>query len=138
MDRAIAVSRTCNLSFAAVACQFSTDPAAVLRLATDEAVRAEVGELSRTWADVIVPLSWYVDRHKHLLPAVTGHLRMTGTSPEDTEISFLGDYPPPSGLLPSVGERLLGHRVIDAEIGRLLDQLVAYLEQQRPTAVVVR
>lgn len=161
MHRAIAVTRTCNVGFETAADLLAIDAVVVLRLATDaavaetndivlnlvskwawfdvhEPVRADVGELSRTRYEVLVLLSWVADRRRRLLPAVTGHLSVTAISSRHTEVGFVGDYSPPTGLLPSVDERVLGRRVVDAAIGRFLDKVVAHLEQQRPVLAVVR
>lgn len=160
MERTVAVARTCNLPLEVIADQLETNAAAVLQPATaaavvmtndivltldskwawfdlQEDVHARTGELIRSSTEASLPISWEASAHKRLLPAVDGHLGLYPMSGTYTEISFAGHYMPQPGLFATVGERLMGRRVIEAAIGHLLDEIVAHLEQLNPNPAKV-
>lgn len=155
MDKVVTVNRMCNVPFLAAVERLETDAAGVLQPATDaaveatndivlnlesrwawfdvhEAVTAEVGELSRTWSEARMPLSWKADDHRRLLPSVDGHLALYSTSSKHTEVVYSGHYVPPFGLFSSVSEAVAGRRVMEAAVGHVLDQIVSNLEASDP------
>ncbi|MEL7208915.1 MAG: hypothetical protein AAGK32_11920 [Actinomycetota bacterium] len=160
MDRRIFISRTCHRPVEEVAELLRTNAAAVLQSATDaaviatndivltldgkwawfdlhEEVHAEVGELTSTIRRTSLPLSWRASGHKRLLPGVEGHLNLYPMTSRYTEISFSGEHDPPAGVLDSIGDRVVGRRVIEAAIGHLLDDVVSRLEREAPNPATV-
>ena len=151
MDKALSVNRICERPFEAVIERLRENPGAVLGRATDsavevanevvlyleskwawfdleESVKAQVGEMSTGTAMAQLPLSWTADRHKRLLPSVDGHLSILALSAKHTELTFVGEYAPPFGILGGIEDFLLGRRVLEAAIGKLVDEIVDQLE----------
>ncbi len=98
----------------------------------NESVEAEIGTIERSGSMARLPLSWKADKHKRLLPSLDGHLSLYSLSKQHTEISYTATYAPPLGLFGGVEDFLLGRRILESVLGRLLDDLVHYIHDQLP------
>ncbi len=153
MESQISISRTCDLSYEAIAELLKHDPSQALRAPAadaadnaapavvhlhtgwsrfdhDEPVRAQIGhyETVRT-GHGRVNLSWEADHHKRLLPYVNGHLEVDQVSAAVSELRYVGHYRPPLGILGRLEDTAIGHRVVEDAIGQLLDETITHLRQ---------
>lgn len=155
MEKSITVSRTAERSIDSIVDLMEENPGGVVSGATkaavstanevvvhlegkwawfdlDESVDAQVGALERDRSMARIPLSWKADRHKRLLPSLTGHLSIYSLSAKHTEISYTATYTPPLGLFGGVEDFLLGRKVLEAVLGRFLDEIVTHVEDNIP------
>ncbi|MDH3731128.1 MAG: hypothetical protein OES13_08405 [Acidimicrobiia bacterium] len=155
MEKSITVSRTIERSLTSVVEELADKPGDVLAAATkaavtkanevivhlegrwawfdlDESVEAVVGALEQDRSMARVPLSWKADKHKRLLPSLRGHLGLYSLSAKHTEISYTATYAPPLGLFGGIEDFLMGRRILDAVLGRFLEEIVTHLEDRIP------
>lgn len=153
MEKSITVTRTVEGPFEAISDLLEKDPGGLLSAATeaaaaaanevivhlegkwkwfdlDESVEAEVGTIERTNSMARLPLSWKADSHKRLLPSLNGHLGLYNMSSKHSELSYTATYAPPLGLFGGLEDFLLGRRILESVLGRFLEELVLYIEEQ--------
>lgn len=85
-------------------------------------VTVTVGELEPFGAHTVrLPFQWEAARHAAWFPKVDAALEVTALSnhPPRTELAFFGSYGVPLGLVGTIADGLVGHRVAE-EIGRRL------------------
>ena len=156
MEKSLTVSRTIERPLSSVVATMADDPGEVLANATkaavskanevivhlegkwawfdlDESVQAEVGTLEEDRSMARIPLSWKADKHKRLLPSLQGHLGFYSLSAKHTELSYTATYAPPLGLFGGIEDFLVGRRVLDAVLGRFLEEVVSHLEVEIPS-----
>lgn len=77
-----------------------------------------------------MPLSWRAARRPALFPSMSGALEVASlsTRPPLVQVTVLGDYTPPLGVLGSVADSAVGHRVAEAATHRLVHEIVSRLE----------
>ncbi len=117
------------------------DPVTVLRATIDGAeihreVRVHTQPMEQVDAHAYrLPLVWHESHGERLYPVMHGAFEMAGmsTHPPLTEITFLGHYRPPLGLLGAVGDTLIGGRIADQVAEFLLEDVVERLHAQLAT-----
>jgi hypothetical protein len=153
MDRQISISRTCDLSYEAVAELLKHDPNQALhgpgggsggsaerpvvhlhtrwsRLNRDAPVNARIGHFEAVSnGHGRVNLSWEADQHKRLLPHVNGHLEVDQVSVDASEFRYVGQYPAPTGILGRLQGAAIGNGVVEDAVGQLLDETITHLRQ---------
>lgn len=79
-----------------------------------------------------VPLSWHSSEHAGLFPALTGHLEVSALSlvPPMTQVTLVGTYEPPLGLVGAAAESFGGRHLVEATVKRFVQDIVARLEKQ--------
>jgi hypothetical protein len=146
-----------NHPYARVHAVMTADPAGILRAATRAAAdraRSVAAELRVTIAGVDVgaevvvnvgevvegpgpygspvtriPVSWAAARHPGLFPLMTAELSLYPLTSTETQLDFLGRYEPPLGLVGDAMNALVGHRIAEASVHRLIGDVAEYLRQ---------
>jgi hypothetical protein len=100
-------------------------PIGGFKLARD--VSVSVGDLHRAGpARAKLPLQWHAAQHQGLFPEMTAELEIAALSLEEphTQISIIGSYVPPVGLVGAVGDSLGSlYRLADAAVHRLVNDV---------------
>lgn len=78
---------------------------------------------------VRVPLQWHAAEARGLFPSLTAHLEVAALAlhPPLTQITIVGHYDPPLGLIGAAGDALFGHRIAEAALHRFLQTMVQRL-----------
>jgi hypothetical protein len=144
-----------NHPYAKVRDAIAADPAALLRAATRAAadrarsvaaelrvtiagvdvgaeIAVDVGEISEGpgpyGAPVTrVPVSWTAAHHPGLFPLMNAELRIYALTSTETQLDFLGRYEPPLGVVGDAMNALVGHRIAEASVHRLIGDVAQYL-----------
>ena len=146
-----------NHSYARVREALTADPAAVFRAATKAAAsRAEsvAAELRVTvaglevGADVVlaigtieetgqtdssrvtrIPVEWEAAKRPRLFSLMKAQLSLYPLTATETQLDFLGQYDPPLGLLGGAVDAVVGRRIAEASVHRLVSDVARYLRQ---------
>jgi hypothetical protein len=92
-----------------------------------KAVRLEVGAPVRGGETTTVPLAWEASGVPGLFPRMSADLVLAPLGAEMTEVLFRGSYEPPLGMIGSVLDRGLLHRLAEASVKNFVDRIVAAL-----------
>jgi hypothetical protein len=74
-----------------------------------------------------VPVSWRAARHPGLFPLMTAELSIYPLTATETQLDFLGHYEPPLGVVGDAMNALVGHRLAEASVHRLIGGVAHYL-----------
>ena len=146
-----------NHPYARVRDALTADPAGILRAATRAAAdraRSVAAELRVNIAgidiaaEVVVnvgeaaegqspygspvtrlPVSWAAAKHPGLFPLMTAELSVYPLTSTETQLDFLGRYEPPLGVVGDAVNALVGHRIAEASVHRLIADVAHYLRQ---------
>lgn len=89
---------------------------------------AEVLRVERSEEVALIQLRWRAAEHGGLFPEVDAVLEAYPLSHEETQLSFIGYYEPPLGVLGAVGDSLLLHGLAEAAARRFLLDLARRIE----------
>lgn len=113
------------------------DPVTVLRATVDgtefhREVRVHTRPVEQVDAHAYrMPLVWHESHGERLYPVMHGAFEMAALSnnPPLTEVTFMGHYRPPLGLLGTMGDTLIGGRIADQVAESLLEDVVGRLHE---------
>ncbi|MDX1659226.1 MAG: hypothetical protein R3343_10440 [Nitriliruptorales bacterium] len=140
--------------FDEVAQLLAEDPAAILQDATERAAKEartlrtdlsieiggieighdimiEVGEFEPlSMLAVTLPLRWHADSAEALFPSMEATLEVQALSVRQpmTQLSFIGSYRPPLGVLGAAGDVLVGKRIAEAVVHRFINTVADRIE----------
>jgi hypothetical protein len=77
-------------------------------------------------------LGWEASRAPALFPSMHLELSAWPLAPDETQLEVRGEYRPPLGTLGHAFDIALGHRIAEASVHRLLDDIVEQLERDLP------
>lgn len=126
--RSVAAAPECSMAGAA--------QANVAGLDLDRDIRMVVGDLQIGPHTARIPIHWEDLRQPAMVPLLDATLEfapVAGRLPI-TQIGFLGRYRPPLGPLGTLGDSLVGSRLVLESVVAFLTDLVARLEQAIPRA----
>lgn len=158
MNREIRSYEYVNHPYAAVRDALVKDPGGVLRAATNGAVsRASavaaalhvnigpldigagiavtVGEISEQTYDAPIsrvtriPLEWSAEQRASLFPIMNAELSVYPLTSTETQLDFLGRYEPPLGIVGGALDAMVGHRIAEASVHRLVADVANYLRE---------
>lgn len=92
----------------------------------------DIGDLERPEnTRATLPLRWQAWEHEGLFPSLTADLEivMLADRPPLTQVTLVGTYEPPMGLLGAAGDRLWGHRIAEAALHGFLGTVVERLRR---------
>jgi hypothetical protein len=75
----------------------------------------------------VLQLEWEAAKAPHLFPFMRAELSIYPLTATETQLDFLGRYEPPLGKLGAVMDALVGHRVAEASVHRLLQDVAGHL-----------
>ena len=74
-----------------------------------------------------IPVSWQAARRPRLFPLMDAVLSLYALTSTETQLDFLGRYEPPLGLLGGAVNAVVGHRIAEASVHRLVADVAQYL-----------
>jgi hypothetical protein len=158
MNRQIQSYDYVNRPYPAVRDALVRDPAAVLRAATNAAasraravaaalrvnigpldigteIAVTVGEISERTSDAPIsqvtriPIEWSAAQRAALFPIMDAELSVYPLTATETQLDFLGRYEPPLGILGGALDAIVGHRIAQASVHRLVADVAKYLRE---------
>lgn len=75
----------------------------------------------------VLQLEWEAAKAPRLFPFMRAELSIYPLTATETQLDFLGRYDPPLGKLGAAMDALVGHRVAEASVHRLLQDIAGYL-----------
>ena len=159
MNREIRSYDYVNHPYAAVRDALVKDPAGVLRAATSAAasrakavaaalhvklgpvdlgaeIAVTVGKISEQTHDAPIspvtriPIEWSAAQRAALFPIMNAELSVYPLTATETQLDFLGRYEPPLGILGGALDAMVGHRIAEASVHRLVAEVASYLREQ--------
>lgn len=147
-----------NQPYAAVRDALVRDPAGVLRAATNAAasraravaaalhvsigpleigaeITVTVGEISEQAYDAPnsqvtrIPIEWAAAQRPRLFPIMNAELSIYPLTATETQLDFLGRYDPPLGMAGAALDAMVGHRIAEASVHRLVADVANYLRE---------
>jgi hypothetical protein len=147
-----------NHPYAAVRDALVKDPAGVLRAATTAAasraravaaalhvnigpldigaeIAVTVGEIREQTLDAPmsrvtrIPIEWVAAHRAALFPIMNADLSLYPLTATETQLDFLGRYEPPFGILGGALDAVVGHRIAEASVQRLVTDVANYLRE---------
>lgn len=98
-------------------------------------VLVTVGEIeeveSAGYASTItrIPVSWKHASRPELFPLMDGELSVYALTATETQLDFLGYYEPPFGVLGGAINAVVGHRLAEASVHRLIGDVAEHLRK---------
>ena len=158
MSREIRSYDYVNHPYAAVRDALVKDPAGVLRAATNAAasraravaaalhvnigpldigaeIAVTVGEISEQTHDAPmsrvtrIPIEWSAAQRAALFPIMNAELSVYPLTATETQLDFLGRYEPPLGIVGGALDAMVGHRIAEASVHRLIADVAKYLRE---------
>jgi hypothetical protein len=158
MNRDIRSYDYVNHPYAAVRDALVKDPAGVLRAATTAAasraravaaalhvnigpldigaeITLTVGDISEQIHDAPasrvtrIPIEWSAAQRAALFPIMNAELSVYPLTATETQLDFLGRYEPPLGIVGGAIDAMVGHRIAEASVHRLVADVANYLRE---------
>jgi len=158
MNREIRSYDYVNHPYAAVRDALVKDPGGVLRAATNAAaaraqtvaaalrvnvgpldvgteIAVSVGEISERTSDgpispiTRIPIEWTAAQRAALFPIMNAELSVYPLTATETQLDFLGRYEPPLGIVGGAIDAVVGHRIAEASVHRLITDVANYLRE---------
>jgi hypothetical protein len=158
MSREIRSYDYVNHPYAAVRDALVKNPAGVLRAATNAAasraravaaalhvnigpldigaeIALTVGKISEQTHDATIsrvtriPLEWSAVQRAALFPTMSAELLVYPLTATETQLDFLGRYEPPLGIVGGALDAVVGHRIAEAAVQRLIADVANYLRE---------
>lgn len=76
-----------------------------------------------------IPVEWEAAERPRLFPLMNAEFSLYPLTARETQLDFLGRYDPPLGLLGGAVDAVIGHRIAEASVHRLLSDVARYLRQ---------
>ncbi len=77
-----------------------------------------------------IPVSWEAAKHPQFFPLMSAELTVYPLTATETQLDFLGHYDPPLGVVGGAMDALVGHRVAEASVHRLIGDVARHLREQ--------
>jgi hypothetical protein len=91
--------------------------------AIEESRQADSSRVTR------IPVEWEAAERPRLFPLMNAQLSVYSLTARETQLDFLGQYNPPLGLLGGAMDAVMGHRIAEASVHRLVADVARYLRQ---------
>lgn len=72
-------------------------------------------------------LEWEATENPRLFPLMKAELTIYPLTATETQLDFAGHYEPPAGALGGVIDSVVGHRIAEASVHRLIEDIATYL-----------
>jgi hypothetical protein len=97
------------------------------------AVREEQGVAGMSPVTRVV-LGWEAASGSSLFPTMSAQLSAWPLTATETQLEMEGDYAPPLGVVGTAIDAAVGHRIAEASVHRLLDDVVEQLRRDLPSS----
>lgn len=78
-----------------------------------------------------IELEWEAAKMPRFFPLMKAELRIYPLTPTETQLDLAGKYAPPLGIVGSVLDAAVGHRIAEASVHQLISDVAAYLRSQK-------
>jgi hypothetical protein len=79
-------------------------------------------------------LSWKAATHEGLFPSMSADLALSPMTFAETRIEFEGVYRPPLAVIGKVFDAAVGHRIAEAAVHQLVNDLIEQIRRELPAA----
>lgn len=76
-----------------------------------------------------IPVSWEAAERPRLFPLMKAELAVYPLTPTETQLDFHGVYEPPGGWMGGAVDAVVGHRIAEASVKRLIADIARYLRE---------
>jgi hypothetical protein len=76
-----------------------------------------------------IPISWQAAERPQLFPLMKAELSVYPLTSTETQLDFKGEYEPPGGVLGGAVDAVVGHRIAEASVHRLIADVAHYLRR---------
>jgi hypothetical protein len=76
-----------------------------------------------------IPVEWKAAERPQLFPLMKAELSVYPLTATETQLDFHGAYEPPGGLLGDAVDAVVGHRIAEASVHRLIADVARYLRE---------
>jgi hypothetical protein len=90
-----------------------------------------VGDLSPV---TVLEILWEASRATSLFPSMHLELSAWPLSTTETQLEIAGEYRPPLGVVGNAMDAVVGHRIAEAAVHTLLDDVVEQMKRDLPTS----
>ncbi len=87
----------------------------------------DMPKVSKLGAGARLPLAWQAAKSPRLFPVMHAELSLYPLSGAETQLDFLGSYEPPLGIVGGAIDALVGHRLAEASVHRLVADVAQHL-----------
>ena len=78
-----------------------------------------------------IELEWEAAKMPRLFPLMKAELLIYPLTSTETQLDLAGKYEPPLGILGSVLDAAVGHRIAEASVHQLISDVAAYLRSEK-------
>ena len=76
-----------------------------------------------------IPIEWSAAQRAALFPIMNAELSLYPLTATETQLDFLGRYAPPLGIVGGALDAMVGHRIAEASVHRLVADVADYLRE---------
>jgi len=76
-----------------------------------------------------IPIAWSAAQKAAVFPTMNAELSIYPLTSTETQLDFLGAYEPPLGIVGGALDAMVGHRIAEASIHRLVSDVANYLRE---------
>lgn len=109
-----------------------------IEIGTDIAIRViGIEELPMSAAHgptTVISLEWEATTAPRLFPFMEAELSVFPLTPTETQLHLSGNYVPPLGVLGSLIDSVVGHRIAEASVHQFITDVAAFLRSELGTA----
>jgi hypothetical protein len=87
----------------------------------------ETGRKAESSRVTRIPVAWEAANRPRLFPLMSAQLSVYPLTATETQLDFLGRYEPPMGLLGGAMDAVVGYRIAEASVHRLVSDVAHYL-----------
>jgi hypothetical protein len=120
--RARSVAAELHVNFGGI--EVGTDIAISIQSIEEQPKQAMSGPVTR------IQLEWEAAKMPRLFPFMKAELSVYPLTSTETQLSLSGNYDPPLGILGSVIDTVVGHRVAEASVHRFITDVAVYLRNE--------
>jgi hypothetical protein len=77
-----------------------------------------------------IELEWEAARSPRLFPFMKAELSVFPLTPTETQLHLAGNYDPPLGIVGSLIDSVVGHRIAEASVHQFITDVAAYLRNE--------
>lgn len=87
----------------------------------------DIPKVTKLGAGARLPLVWQAAKTPRLFPVMRAELSIYPLSGAETQLDFLGTYDPPFGIVGGAIDTLVGHKLAEASVHRLVADVAQHL-----------
>ena len=120
--RAKSVASELHINFAGI--EVGTDIAISVKSIEEDTQSSIFSTITR------INLEWEAAKMPGLFPFMKAELQIYPLTPTETQLSLQGKYEPPLGVLGSLIDSVVGHRIAEASVHQFITDVAVYLRKE--------